>query len=121
MATSNYRNLVVWQKSRLLAKEIYRASMPFPRSEMFGLSQQMRKSAVSIICNIAEGQGRWSRADCRHFLFMARGSALELEAQIVIAEDLEYVAPAKAVELNDRTLEIVRMLNGMIRHFERNG
>ncbi len=115
---SNYSDLQVWQKTRLLAADVYRMTRPFPREELFGLGQQMRRAAISILCNIGEGNGRWSRTDYRHFLVMARGSALELEAQIVIAEDLEYLSREKASELNEQTLEIARMLNGMIRYVD---
>ena len=115
---SNYRNLQVWQKARLLASDIYRMTRRFPREELFGLVQQMRRAVLSILFNIAEGNGRWSRTDYRHFLMMARGSALEVEAQIVIAEDLEYLSTEMAAALNERTMEIARMLNGMIRYID---
>lgn len=85
---------------------------------MFGLTQQMRRAAVSVLCNIAEGQGRWSRGDARQFAMIARGSLLELEAQIIIASDLEYIEPSRTEELIDRTLEVVRMINGLIRHYD---
>ena len=98
---SNYRELIVWQKARALAVQVYRATGAYPRRgaqsglaravagrhEMFGLTAQMRRASVSILSNIAEGQGRWSRADYHRFLLIARGSTLELEAQIVISDD----------------------------------
>jgi len=79
MNQSNYRNLAVWQKARALAVQVYRTTRKYPRDEMFGLVQQMRRAAISILCNIAEGQGRWTRRDYHRFLIDARGSALELE------------------------------------------
>ena len=93
MSKSNFRDLKVWQRARVVAREIYRLTSEFPRHEIFGLAQQMRRAAISILSNIAEGQGRWSRADAKHFMRMARGSALELESQLVIAADLHYIAP----------------------------
>ena len=113
---SNYRKLIVWQKARVLAVNVYRATSRYPREEMFGLTSQMRRACLSILCNIAEGQGRWSRPDYHRFLIDARGSVLELEAQLVISEDLEYLKPDKAAALLDATLEIAKMLNGLLRH-----
>ena len=83
MSKSSYRDLLVWQKARVLAKDIYILTRAFPRDETFGLISQMRRSAISIASNIAEGQGRWNRRDYRRFLFIARGSTFELEAQIM--------------------------------------
>lgn len=80
MSNSKYRDLKVWQASRFLARDIYRATRTFPRDEQFGMVQQMRRASVSILCNIAEGAGRWSARDQRNFYVIARGSALELES-----------------------------------------
>src|ERR1044071_2477191 len=114
MSKSSYRDLLVWQKARVLAKDIYILTRSFPRDETFGLVWQMRRTAVSIICNIAEGQGRWTRPDYRRFLLIARGSAFELEAQLVIAQDIGYIDDAEP--LAERTIEITRMLNGLLRY-----
>jgi four helix bundle protein len=107
----------VWQKSRELARDIYTDTQQFPRVEMFGLVQQMRRAAVSVLSNLAEGQGRSTRGDARQFAVIARGSLLELEAQIVIACDLEYIAAERAEALVEKTVEVLRMLNGLIRHY----
>jgi len=117
MTPSNYRSLLVWQKARELARLVYGETARFPRVEIFCLVQQMRRAAVSILSNIAEGQGRHSRRDCAHFLTMARGSAMELEAQIVISADLEYLTAARSEPLEARAIEVTRMLNGMLKHF----
>jgi len=77
----------------------------------------MRRSAISIACNIAEGQGRWNRRDYRRFLFIARGSAFELEAQIIIAADIGYIENPDS--LTERTTEIARMLNGLLRYLSK--
>ena len=108
---------MVWQKARELAKQIYRATQNFPRDEVFGLTQQMRRAAVSILSNIAEGQGRYTRRDCRRFLVIARGSATELEAQIVISSDLEYLDTKVAKDLEARSTEVCKMLNGLLKRF----
>ena len=108
---------MVWQKARELAKQIYRATQNFPRDEVFGLTQQMRRAAVSILSNIAEGQGRYTRRDCRRFLVIARGSATELEAQIVISSDLEYLDTKVAKDFEARSTEVCKMLNGLLKRF----
>lgn len=114
MSKSSYRDLLVWQKARVFAKDIYILTRSFPRNETFGLVSQMRRSAVSIACNIAEGHGRWTRGDYRRFLLIARGSAFELETQLIIASDIGYVEDPEA--LIERTNEIARMLNGLLRY-----
>jgi four helix bundle protein len=107
----------VWQKARELARFVYRETSRFPQVEVFGLAQQMRRASISILSNIAEGQGRRSRRDCAHFLTIARGSAMELEAQIVVSGDLEYLTPSKTEALEAAAIEVTRMLNGMLKHF----
>jgi four helix bundle protein len=119
MSKSSYRNLDVWQKARVLAKDIYLLTGSFPRQETFSLVQQMRRAALSIVFNVAEGQGRRSRPDYRHFVLMARGSAYELEAQIIISSDLGYIEETVAESLIERINEIARMLNGLIRFINR--
>ncbi len=83
------------------------------------MTQQMRRAAVSILSNIAEGSGRWSPADQKHFYVMARGSALELESQIVIAEDVEYLPPQTATDLTSEIVEVACMLNGLMRYLDK--
>jgi four helix bundle protein len=117
LSKSNFRRMKVWQCARVLAREIYRETQQFPRTEMFGLVQQMRRAAVSVISNIAEGQGRRTDADGRHFAVIARGSLMEIEAQLVIAADLEYLTSDRAEALIEQTLEVVRLLNGLIRSY----
>lgn len=117
MTQSNYRKLIVWQKARELTRFVYRETQKFPQSEVFGLTQQMRRAAISILSNIAEGQGRYTRRDCRRFLVIARGSATELEAQIVISSDLDYLAENAATDLENRATEVCRMLNGLLKRF----
>ncbi|HKS24196.1 MAG TPA: four helix bundle protein [Thermoanaerobaculia bacterium] len=117
MSKSSYRDLLVWQKARVLAKDIYILTRRFPRTETFGIVSQMRRSAVSIACNIAEGQGRWTRPDYRRFLLIARGSTFELETQIIIAADIGYIEDPDA--LIERTSEIARMLNGLLKYLSK--
>jgi four helix bundle protein len=117
MRMSNYRDLDVWQKSRRLTTEVYRVTSNFPRVEMFGLTQQMRRAAVSVPCNIAEAHGRRSDADITHFLLIARGSLLELETEAVLAADLGFASDAEADLIVAKVTATVRPLNGLIRHY----
>jgi four helix bundle protein len=84
----DFRNLLVWQKSHELVLEIYRISRDFPREELFGLTSQMRRCAVSVPSNIAEGCGRGSDPDFARFLIIAMGSCSELEYQVLLSRDL---------------------------------
>lgn len=110
----SYRDLVVWQKSMALVTEVYRCTENFPRTETFGLVTQLRRAAVSIPSNIAEGQGRLSTGEFRQFLGHARGSLLELETQVLIAQDLGYLPAEQVDELLEHTAEMGRILNGLL-------
>lgn len=114
----NYRNLIAWQKARSLALDIYRCTRKFPKDEIFGLSSQMRRAAVSVPSNIAEGKGRHSHREFVQFLFHARGSLLELETQISIAGELEYIDRPAFDRLESETEELGRILNGLINRFQ---
>ena len=119
MSKSNYRDLVVWQKARKLAVNIYRVTQEFPRAEMFGITQQLRRAVISVPSNIAEGHGRRSSKDILHFLVVARGSLFEIETQIIIATDLEYIDTARSDTLGRQVLDVIRLLNGLIRHHQK--
>jgi four helix bundle protein len=114
---SNYRTLDAWIQSRALVREIYQLTSTFPRSEMFGLVQQMRRAAGSIPSNIAEGHGRWTRRDCIRFLHIARGSAFELDTQLFLAEDLSYIDSDAGHRLREKTARVAQMINGLIRYY----
>ena len=112
--TQHFRDLVVWQKSMVLAKEVYEASACLPKAEMFGLRSQMRRAAVSVPSNIAEGHGRLSDHLLRVFLTQARGSLYELETQIQLSQDLGFLPTKQAEPLMLQCKEISRMLNGLL-------
>jgi four helix bundle protein len=101
-----------------LVVEIYRCTKSFPREELFGLISQMRRASISVPSNISEGQGRYSTEKLVQFLFNARGSLLELQTQITLAERLGYLGEAEGVELEGRAAEVGRLLNGMIARFK---
>jgi four helix bundle protein len=110
----SYKDLIVWQRARTLAGEVYRATEGFPAKEVYGLTSQMRRAAVSVVSNIAEGQGRLTKGEFQQFLGHARGSLLELESQIAIALDLKYLDTGESSGFESKTVEVRRLLNGLI-------
>ena len=110
----SYRDLIAWQKGIDLVTEVYRLTQAFPREELYGLSNQLRRAAVSVPSNIAEGQARSSPKEFHHFLATARGSLVEIETQIIIAEKLKYLQPDASHSILERTAELGRILNGVI-------
>ncbi len=114
-----FRDLGVWQKGIELVVECYRASECFPKSELYGLTSQLRRAVVSVPSNIAEGKGRRSTKSYLHFLDIAYGSLTEVETLLEIAARLALLSPEALQLLLDRTSEIGRMLNGLINSLER--
>lgn len=108
----SHRNLEVWKESMTLVKQVYEISAHFPREEMYGLTMQMRRSAVSIPSNIAEGVGRTSKRELLYFLGIARGSLCELETQWLIAFDLGFVQQEK--DLQQQIDKVFALLSGFI-------
>ncbi len=113
-AIRTYRDLVVWQKAMALMTDVYRASRPFPKDELYALTSQIRRSAVSIPSNMAEGYGRNSTTDYVRFLRVATGSLYELQTQLEIALNLGYLREPDFQSLNDRTREVERMLTSLV-------
>ena len=113
MKTMSFKDLIVWQKSFKLVLEIYKLTERFPKSEVYGLSQQIRKAAISIPSNIAEGYGRKHKAEYEHFLSIAYGSLLEVETQYLLSIDLKYVKKHEIIEilLKEIGAMLYRMLN----------
>lgn len=100
-----------------LMQAIYRATQKFPADEIYGLSSQLRKAAVSVTSNIAEGKGRSSDKELLQFLSRARGSIYELQTQLEIAGSLGYLSPVNRQNLSQQASDVARMLNGMIAKF----
>jgi len=113
--SSCYKDLKAWRKSVELVLEVYRATQRFPKCELYGLTSQMRRAAVSIPSNIAEGKGRSTDREFALFLCHARGSLLELETQWLVAEQLGYLAEKDAKQIEELTVETGRILNGLIK------
>ena len=110
----SYRDLIAWQKGTELVTKIYVATRAFPRDELYGLTGQLRRAAVSVPSNIAEGQARFSPRDFHRFLSHARGSLVEIETQLLIAENLTYLTARQVRDLLDTCAELGRILNGLI-------
>ena len=118
MAVKNYRELIVWQKAMDLVEAVYRATGGFPKEETYGLAIQLRRAAVSIPSNIAEGQGRRSTRDFLRFLSIANGSLREVETQITIARRLNYIQEERETAVFTMTSEVARLLHGLIRSLD---
>jgi four helix bundle protein len=110
----SYRELIVWQKAMALARQVYVLSQELPKSETYGLLTQIRRAAVSVPSNIAEGYGRLTDLQFRHFLGNARGSLYEMQTQIELAHGLGYFDEKPVRELLDRGSEVARLINGLV-------
>ncbi|MFO0839062.1 MAG: four helix bundle protein [Phycisphaerae bacterium] len=112
-----FRDLIVWRKAVALARAVYEHTQQMPKIEQFGLTNQMRRAAVSIASNIAEGNARQTTRDYVHFLMVARGSLAELETQLVIAQELNFIT--RSDNLTELLREISRMLQALIASLRR--
>lgn len=116
-----YKDLKAWKKSVDLTLEVYRCTRQFPKDEAYGLTSQMRRAAVSIASNIAEGKGKSSDGELILFLCHARGSLHELETQLLIAQQLGYLQDAGAQRIEGLAAETGRTLNGLIQAMRNGG
>jgi four helix bundle protein len=115
MGVKNYRDLIVWQKAMDLVTSVYQFTDSFPQREVFGLTNQVRRAAVSVPSNIAEGQGRNSIRDFRHFLSIARGSLQEVETQLELSRPLKYLGETNRISIMEQSSEVARLINGLSR------
>jgi len=113
MAVQSYRQLITWQKAMELVKQIYNLTKSFPKEEIYGLTSQIRRAAVSVPSNIAEGQGRDSTKEFIHHLSIAYGSLMEVETQVLIAESLNYLKSEETSLILEKTAEVGRIINGL--------
>ena len=116
----DYRKLKVWEKSHKLALEVYKATLEFPKTEVYGLVSQMRRAASSIPSNIAEGSGRGGDAELARFLRIAMSSASELKYQLLLARDLKYVDEVAFLNLNTKADEIQKMITSLHKRLQAN-
>jgi four helix bundle protein len=118
MKPDTYQDLEVWKQSKDLVSFVYSITKSFPRDEQFGLTNQLRRAAVSIPSNIAEGCGRNHFKDSIQFLFIARGSLYELETQMIITYDLQYISQENLAKAQTKIKSCKRLLNGFINYFQ---
>lgn len=114
MPVQSYRELFAWQKAMDFTTEVYRVTRRFPKEELYGVTSQLRRAAISVPSNIAEGQGRQTTGEFRQFLGHARGSLLETETQILLSERLEYLDHETTENLLKQAAEVGRILNGLM-------
>jgi four helix bundle protein len=120
MKINSYKELIVWQKSMNLVKLVYAATSSFPREEQYGLANQLRRAAVSIPSNIAEGYGRKSEKEYLRFYAIAYGSALEIETQTIISNELNFINVADFKSIESLLTEVIKMLYVLVyKHNER--
>ncbi len=111
----SYNDLIAWQKAIELVRDVYKATQGFPKEEMYGLTSQIRRSAVSIPSNIAEGQARNTKGEFIQFLGIARGSIAELDTQVIISSQLGYLSNETTNDLKDKIAIVNKLNNGLIR------
>jgi len=109
-----FRNLIAWQKGKQLVRDVYLLTKNFPKEELFGLTSQLRRAAVSIPSNIAEGKGRGTPKDFCHFLVQARGSLFEVETQLELSRDLGFISEDDLAKTQEGCDELGRILHGLI-------
>ena len=119
LQVKSYRDLIAWRKAISLVLDIYKATLSFPREELYGLSSQLPRAAASISSNIAEGHGRATSGEFVQFLCHARGSLCEVETQIIIARELGYIAGEQEHLLIAKTDRLGRILQGLITSIQR--
>ena len=117
--SGSYRDLVAWQKAMALVTDVYAATESFPAREIYGLTNQIRRAAVAIPSDIAEGKGRLSKKEFVQMLSRARGSILEVQTQIEIARNLRFLAEEAFTDLLAKADEVGRLINGLIRTIQR--
>jgi four helix bundle protein len=118
LKSNSYRDLEVWKKAIALAKKVYELTEKFPAKEAFGLSNQLRRGAVSVASNIAEGQARNSKKEFLYFLNICMGSLAEIETQLIIAREIGYISHEIQSEFLLITDELTRMAKGLMHHLK---
>ena len=116
--TRHYRELVVWRRAMELAREVYAGTEAFPKNEMFGLQIQLRRAAVSVPSNLAEGHGRLNDGHFRQFLANARGSLFELQTQLELANGLGFIESDRFNGVMEKCEDVARLINGLLRALE---
>ena len=115
----NYKELDVWKCARELVKLVYKLTKPFPQEEVYGLTNQIRRCVVSIPSNIAEGIGRQSNKETIHFLHIAKGSLQEVETQLYLSYDLNYISEQELKSILEKVISNKKLLNGFINYYKK--
>ncbi|TMM32159.1 four helix bundle protein [Polaribacter aestuariivivens] len=115
----NYTDLDVWKYSRELVKLVYLLTKSYPNEELYGLSNQIRRCVVSVPSNIAEGIGRQSNKETIHFLYIAKGSLQEVETQLYLSFDLEYISEKELKSILEKVISSKKLLNGFINYYKK--
>lgn len=115
----SYTELEVWIKARELVNAVYEITKKIPKEETFGITSQIRRSSISIPSNIAEGCGRSSTKETIHFLFIARGSLYELETQLYLANDQNYITKEELNTILEQVVTCKKLLNGFINYYKK--
>ncbi len=113
----NFTDLVAWQEGQKLVVAIYSITKQFPKEELYCLVSQIRRAAVSIVSNLAEGFGRLSQAEKRQFYNIAAASVIEVQAQLLVARDLQYIREDECADLFEQTVHTHKLINGLIARF----
>jgi four helix bundle protein len=115
----NYTELDVWKYSRKLVKEVYLLTKNFPKEELYALTNQIRRSSISVPSNIAEGIGRQSNKETIHFLYIAKGSLQEVETQLYLSFDLDYISEEQLKSILEKIISNKKLLNGFINYYKK--
>lgn len=115
----NYTELEVWKYARELVKLVYLLTKSFPKEEIYGLTNQIRRSVVSVPSNIAEGIGRQSNKEIIHFLYIAKGSLQEVETQLYLSFDLEYISNDELKNILEKVISSKKLLNGFMNYYKK--
>ncbi len=116
----SHKDLDVWKRSIELVTKLYRVTKNFPKEELYGLTNQIRRAAVSIPSNIAEGAARGHNKEFIQFLFISLGSVSELETQLILSENLEYIKTEESAKIQNELTDLRKMILGLIHHLENN-
>jgi len=113
---SSFTDLIAWKEGHALVLMVYKVTKKFPREEMFGLTNQIRRAVVSVTSNVAEGFSRFSSNDKSRFYSMAQGSLTEVQNQLIIARDVEYLSAKEYADVADQTILVHKLINGLIKN-----
>lgn len=118
MEPKSFKELDAWKESMALVEEVYKATESFPKSQLYSLTQQVQKAAVSVPSNIAEGHGRKGNGEYTYHVRVARGSLCEVETQLLVAQRLQYIDSDRMAHLNERLQRVGRLVNGLLRYLK---